>query len=79
MRGLPSNFHLDVLIIPSPAKALQLFNAGCRSIADMRKPEYHSSLTSAQQIGLRFIDQIPKPITREQAETILVNNHTFHD
>jgi len=46
--------------------------AGCMTLADMHKPEYHSTLTEAQKIGLRFVDQIPEPVTREQAETVLV-------
>jgi DNA polymerase beta len=42
------------------------------TLADMRKPEYHDTLTEAQKIGLRFINQLPEPVTREQAETVLV-------
>jgi DNA polymerase beta len=43
------------------------------TISDMRKSEFHKTLTEAQKIGLRFIDQIPEPVTREQAESALVN------
>lgn len=43
------------------------------SISDMRMPEYNDTLTSAQKIGVRFFDQLPEPITREQAETVLVS------
>lgn len=43
------------------------------SIADMRKPEYYDTLTTAQKVGLRFVDQITEPVTREQAEAVLVS------
>lgn len=44
----------------------------------MRKPEYHDTLTEAQKIGLRFIDQLPESVTRAQAETVLVSHMVMY-
>ena len=58
----------------SAIKARNLVTAGCMTIADMHKPEYLDTLTTTQKVGLRFVDQIPEPVTREQAETVLVSS-----
>ncbi|KAF7985926.1 hypothetical protein HWV62_43846 [Athelia sp. TMB] len=52
-------------------KARNLVAAGCMSLSDMAEPRYYDTLTPAQKIGLRFVDQISEPITRDQAETVL--------
>lgn len=44
------------------------------SLSDMAEPRYYDTLTAAQKIGLRFVDQISEPITRDQAETVLVGS-----
>lgn len=68
--GCSNNDHSFRL---STIKARNLVTAGCMSIADMRKPEYYDTLTTAQKVGLRFVDQITEPVTREQAEAVLVS------
>jgi len=54
--------------------AKKLFDAGCKSLADMQKPRYHKMLRPTMQVGLKYLDYIREPVTSEQAETVLVGS-----
>ncbi|KAF9220891.1 hypothetical protein BS17DRAFT_820090 [Gyrodon lividus] len=51
-------------------KATALYDAGCRSVADLRKPEFFEMLSPTQQISVRYMDKLERPVTPEQASTV---------
>lgn len=54
-------------------KARRLFEAGCRSLEDLRKSEYASTLTKISTTALDYVDEIEKRITREQVDAVKVS------
>ncbi|KAI0064124.1 Nucleotidyltransferase [Artomyces pyxidatus] len=50
--------------------ATALVKAGANSLADLRKPQYQSYLTSAQRIGMQYAVHVERPIPRVEAEAI---------
>lgn len=53
--------------------ASKLVEAGCQTIEDLRLPEFNSMLLPAMRVGLDFLDHLDKPVTREEAEIVLVS------
>lgn len=52
--------------------AKDLIEAGCTSIADMKKPKYFDTLTPQQQIGVRYHEHLERPVERCHAEQLIV-------
>ncbi|THH03917.1 hypothetical protein EW146_g10317 [Bondarzewia mesenterica] len=63
----------DLQTIPAVGQrtATELVDAGCTSVADMHLPQYNKMLTSAQRIGLLYLDHINEPVSREEAEDVI--------
>lgn len=54
-------------------KALKLLAAGCRSLQQMRETQYYGMLSTQQKLGIKYFDQISKPVLREEAEALEVS------
>jgi len=54
-----------------------LYDAGCRSVEDLRKPEFHDKLTPTQKFGLLHAENIRMPVTRTEAELVTVRAMSF--
>ncbi|KAG2066693.1 Nucleotidyltransferase [Suillus decipiens] len=53
---------------PTTAKAL--VDAGCTSIADLKKPKFFDMLNPLQQAGVRYYEHFERPVERSQAELL---------
>ncbi|OAX40426.1 Nucleotidyltransferase [Rhizopogon vinicolor AM-OR11-026] len=51
--------------------AKSLVEAGCTSIADLKQPKYSGMLSSPQLIGLRYHEDLGRPVERNHAEQLL--------
>jgi hypothetical protein len=61
------------LYLSSITTAEKLVKAGCGSIQDLRLPQFSSLLLGeAQRAKVRFMGHIEKPITKKEAEDVLV-------
>lgn len=61
------------LYLSSVATAEKLVKAGCGSIQDLRLPQFLSLLLGeTQRAKVRFMGHIEKPITKKEAEDVLV-------
>ena len=56
-----------------PTKARALYAAGCRSLDDLKKPEFVSKLTASSRTSLEFVGDLERPVTRNQAEKARVS------
>ncbi|KAG1751118.1 hypothetical protein EDB19DRAFT_1675431 [Suillus lakei] len=50
--------------------AKTLVEAGCTSIADLKKPKFFDTLSPPQQIGARYHEHLERPVERSQAELL---------
>ncbi|KAF8843370.1 hypothetical protein BDN67DRAFT_1066966 [Paxillus ammoniavirescens] len=50
-------------------KAAALYRAGCRSIADLKKPEFFELLSPIQRISVQYLEHLERPMTSKQAST----------
>lgn len=55
-----------------PSKASALYDAGCRSLQDLREPKFFDMLSRPQQIYTRYLIGLNPPMTHEQALTVCV-------
>ncbi|KZT44439.1 Nucleotidyltransferase [Sistotremastrum suecicum HHB10207 ss-3] len=53
-----------------PTKATRLYEQGCSSLEDLRKPNFRSQLSRASQIALDFLDDLEQKVTREEVERV---------
>ncbi|KAH8114470.1 Nucleotidyltransferase [Phellopilus nigrolimitatus] len=54
-----------------PVKARKLFEAGCRSLDDMRKPEYLSTLSLPIRTALDYVEHLALRVTRAQVDAVM--------
>ncbi|KIJ17629.1 hypothetical protein PAXINDRAFT_129848 [Paxillus involutus ATCC 200175] len=67
-RQITSSFKaIDAI---GPVKAAALYRAGCRSIADLKKPEFFELLSPVQRISVQYLEHLECPVTSEQASTV---------
>ncbi|KAF8442991.1 hypothetical protein L210DRAFT_3151472 [Boletus edulis BED1] len=52
------------------SKANALYDAGCRSLQDLREPKFFEMLSRPQQINARYMIGLDHSMTREQASTV---------
>ncbi|KAG1746034.1 uncharacterized protein EDB91DRAFT_1246158 [Suillus paluster] len=50
--------------------AKALIDAGCTSVADLKKSKYFGMLSPSQQIGARYYEHFERPVERSQAELL---------
>ncbi|KIJ62545.1 hypothetical protein HYDPIDRAFT_157267 [Hydnomerulius pinastri MD-312] len=62
----------SLMSIPGLGKltAKELYVAGCRSVADLNKPEFNAMLRPSQKIVLPYWDHLSRPVTPEQASIV---------
>lgn len=60
-------------IIFRPVKASKLYESGCRSLEDLRKPEYHKNLSSPVKVALDYVDHLGERTTRAEVEAVMVS------
>ncbi|KAF9533083.1 hypothetical protein CPB83DRAFT_758016, partial [Crepidotus variabilis] len=62
-----------LLTVPGigPTSAKKLVAAGCTSLADMRLPFFMSMLSKKQQVKVKFMGHLEKPVLRSEAEEVL--------
>jgi hypothetical protein len=58
----------------SVKKTQELMDAGCKSVADLRSRKFSPMLSHKQQVFLKYLDHLGKPMTREEAEMIAVSS-----
>ncbi|KAF7795405.1 hypothetical protein EIP86_006563 [Pleurotus ostreatoroseus] len=51
-------------------KAMRLLKAGCRSLQQLLEPTFYDALNKQQQLGVKYYDEISKPVAREEAEAL---------
>lgn len=61
------------MLIARPVKASKLYESGCRSLEDLRKPEYQKSLSSPVKVALDYVDHLGERITRAEVEAVMVS------
>jgi len=75
-QALGRHHHFQVtfsLYLSRITTAEKLVKAGCGSIQDLRLPQFSSLLLGqAQKAKVRFMGHIEKPITKNEAEDVLV-------
>ncbi|KAI5115357.1 hypothetical protein M0805_002244, partial [Coniferiporia weirii] len=54
-----------------PVRALKLYNAGCRSLADLRKPEHFNTLSAPCKVSLEYVGHLEQRATRAQVEAVM--------
>ncbi|KAL5520081.1 hypothetical protein ACEPAG_1741 [Sanghuangporus baumii] len=54
-----------------PVKAMKLYDAGCRSLADLKRPEYSESLASPSRAALDYVDHLGKRVTRAEVDSVI--------
>lgn len=67
--------HISSLLtasIISSVKASKLYDDGCRSLKDMHKPKYLSTLSHPIRVALQYVDHLDKRISRAQIDTLVV-------
>ncbi len=52
--------------------ASKLVDAGCQTVEDLRLPKFNNMLLPAIRVGLDFLGHLDIPVTREEAEIVLV-------
>ncbi|EJC98074.1 Nucleotidyltransferase [Fomitiporia mediterranea MF3/22] len=51
-------------------KAKRLYDAGCRSLDDLRNPEHFKSLSAPIRAALDYVDHLSERVTRAEIETV---------
>ncbi|KAL5501562.1 hypothetical protein ACEPAH_8822 [Sanghuangporus vaninii] len=54
-----------------PIKAMKLYDAGCRSLADLKRPEYSKSLASPSRAALDYVDHLGERVTRAEVDSVI--------
>lgn len=52
--------------------AQKLYDAGCRSLEDLRKPEHSKRLSSTMRVGLDYVGHLDERATRVEIEAVMV-------
>jgi len=54
-----------------PVRARKLYDAGCRTLEDLKLPKYHSTLSTPIRAALNFVGLFEKPTPRAKVEQVV--------
>ena len=57
----------------SDVQAARLYKDGCRTLDDLRKPEYYKTLKASVRVSLDYVDHLDKGVTRQESEAVMVS------
>ena len=64
--------HVFHFIVHRTSKANALYDAGCRSLQELREPVFFEMLSRPQQINVQYMIGLDRRMTHEQASTVRV-------